>query len=275
MAKHNKKRNIGLLHEQLVRYASEMTVNQKSEKANEAVDLIVKHFNQNSELLREFKLFGALIYTNAKDREQARRIIEESKRLCKQHNADKLYREKTKLIHDINEKLQLEGFYDQRIPEYKLFATVQTLINEWRGDNRLDACETVDFEQKLEEHLLREVSKETMDKKEYANPLVLKLMIEKFNSKYGAALDANQKSLLEAKLSGNNDLLLERMNNLKTEVAKNIDLFFKDCNNATLLSKRKEVESMVESFVPSVCNDGMSKSLVMANLLREIKENER
>jgi len=275
MAKHNKKRNVGLLHEQLVRYVSEMTVNQKPEKANEAVDLIVKHFNHNSELLREFKLFGALIYTNAKDRDQARRIIEESKRLCKHHNADKLYREKTKLIHDINEKLQLEGFFDQRVPEYKLFATVQTLINEWRGDSRLDAREIVEFEQKLEEHLLRESTSEVMEKKEYANPLVLKLMIEKFNDKYGSALDANQKNLLEAKLAGNDGLLLERMNNLKTEVSRSLDSFFKDCGNAILLSKRKEVELVVESFVPSTCNDGMSKSLVLANLLKEIKENER
>lgn len=275
MAKHNKKRNVGLIHEQLVRYASERTVERDTTKANEAVDLIVKHFTTQSELLREFKLFGALIHTKARDREQARRIIEESKRLCRAHDAARLDREKTKLIHDINVNLQCEGFYDQRISDYKLFATVQTLINEWRGNNTLDAREIVEFEQHLEEHLLREVVEEKLEKKDNADPLVLRIMIEKFNSKYSSALDSSQKKLLEAKLSGDDELLLERMRNLKSAIEIGLDSFFKECGNNVLLSKKSEVISAVESFVPSACNEGLAKSLVLANLLKEIRENER
>lgn len=275
MAKHNKKRNVGLIHEQLVRYASERTVERDMSKANEAVDLIVKHFSNSSELLREFKLFGALIHTKARDKEQARRIIEESKRLCLAHNASKLDREKTKLIHEINVNLQCENFYDQRISDYKLFATVQMLINEWRGNGVLDAREIVEYEQRLEDHLLREVVEESLEKGENADPLILKIMIEKFNSKYGSALDASQKKLLEAKLSGDDELLLERMSTLKDTVESGLHAFFKECDNNVLLSKKSEVLSAVESFVPSTCNEGLAKSLVLANLLKEIRENER
>ena len=66
MAKHNKKRNVGLLHEQLVRHASEMTVEGNQEKTAEAVDILMKHYSKNSELLKEFRLFGRVhisIYT--------------------------------------------------------------------------------------------------------------------------------------------------------------------------------------------------------------------
>jgi hypothetical protein len=275
MAKHNKKRNVGLIHEQLVKYASERTVERDTNKANEAVDLIVKHFSAQSELLREFKLFGALIHTKARDKEQARRIIEESKRLCQTHNASKLDREKTKLIHDINVNLNCEGFYDQRILNYKLFATVQTLINEWRGSNNLDAKEIVDFEQHLEDHLLREFIEDKLEKKENADPLILKIMIEKFNNKYGSAFDDNQKKLLEAKLSGDDELLIEKMKNLKNNIENGLESFFKECNNNVLLSKKSDVISTVKNFVPSACNEGLAKALVLANLLKEIKENER
>ena len=41
MAKHNKKRNVGLLHEQLIRHASRMTVEGNVEKARSAVDSFV------------------------------------------------------------------------------------------------------------------------------------------------------------------------------------------------------------------------------------------
>ena len=44
---------------------------------------------------------------------------------------------------------------DQRILNYKTFATVQALLNEWRGADRLTPSEIVSYEEKLSEHLTR------------------------------------------------------------------------------------------------------------------------
>ena len=48
MAKHNKKRNVGLIHEQLVRYASEKIVEGKKSIAENAVNVLNSHFEEGS-----------------------------------------------------------------------------------------------------------------------------------------------------------------------------------------------------------------------------------
>ena len=77
MAKHNKKRNVGPLHEQLIRHASRMTVEGNIEKAQSAVDIVTNHFKKESEMLREFRLFSSLIHTRVDSKDLARRIVED------------------------------------------------------------------------------------------------------------------------------------------------------------------------------------------------------
>jgi hypothetical protein len=272
MGKHNKKRNVGLIHEQLVRRASELTVEGRTEDANGIIDVMVRHFGQDSELLKEYKLFGALLHARVDSREMARRIIEESKRLSARHDARKLDVEKSKLIGDINRSVKQEGFYDQHVPNYKLFATVQTLLNEWRGANRLDAAKLVAYERSLEDHLMRDEAVEPLVKKENADPLVLNLMIKKFNSKYGSMLNEDQKAILECKLSGNDQMLVATMKEIKNRVSRNLESFFEGCNNSVLFSKRNDVMRTVDQFEPLNDNESLGKALVLANLLQEITQ---
>ena len=90
MAKHNKKRNVGLLHEQLVRYASENLVTGNKENAELAVELLKTHFRDDSALQKEFKLFNALIHTKVPTREIAQQIITESRIACQNHKKNEL-----------------------------------------------------------------------------------------------------------------------------------------------------------------------------------------
>ena len=159
MAKHNKKRNVGLIHEQLVRYASEKIVDDERNIAENAINILNKHFSEGTELYKEFLLFNALVHTQVQSKNIARRIIDESKTACKNHN-------------------------DNKISEYRIFATVQALLNEWRGAGRLAPNEIVKYETVLEEWLSREGQTTGMDKNPEADPLVLEIMIKKFNKKY-------------------------------------------------------------------------------------------
>lgn len=270
MGKHNKKRNVGLIHEQLVRRTSELTVEGKTQEANSIIDVMVTHFEQDSELLKEYKLFGALMHARAQDRKTARRIIEESKRLSSKHDPRRLDAEKSKLIGSINRTVKQEGFYDQPVQNYKLFATVQTLLNEWRGTNRLDAAQRVAYERVLEDHLLREDTVEPLVKKENADPLVLDLMIKKFNAKYGSQLNTDQKAVLECKLAGKDELLVATMLEIKSRAKRNLRTFFENCNNSVLASKRDDITLTVEQFEPLNDNDSIGKAMVLANLLQEI-----
>lgn len=271
MGKHNKKRNVGLIHEQLVKYASQMIVEGKTKEADAAVDLVIKHYKNDSELLREFKLFGALIHTIAKDRETARRIIDESKRISSSHGSARLDAEKTSLVKEINSFFGIEKIYGQRVSDYKLFATVQTLLNEWRGASNLGPDEIVQYEKLLEDHLVRESSQDDLKLSENANPLILKLMIEKFNSKYSDSLTKDQKGLLEAKLAGDDCLLVERMKAIKNTVRESLESFFDSCSNSVLNSKKKDIVNLVESFEPKAEKEEISKALILANLMQELE----
>jgi hypothetical protein len=79
MAKHNKKRNVGLIHEQIVRYASERVVDGDEAKTKKAISILSNHFRAGTELYKEFRLFNSLVHTNVSSKAIARRIIIESK----------------------------------------------------------------------------------------------------------------------------------------------------------------------------------------------------
>ena len=120
MAKHNKKRNVGLLHEQLVRHISENIVRGNKKRAEQAILILQHHFREDAELYREYRLFNALVHTKVPDRTLARQIITESKTASKNHDANKLRVEKSGLIKEINHKLDEEIFYARKIEKYKI-----------------------------------------------------------------------------------------------------------------------------------------------------------
>ena len=102
MANHNKKRNVGLIHEQLVRYVASSLIAKDKKSAARAVNIITKHFRPESELYREFRLFNALVNLPVGSRNLAERVLEESKKSAVTHDANRLRKEKSLLIKDIN-----------------------------------------------------------------------------------------------------------------------------------------------------------------------------
>jgi len=272
MAKHNKKRNVGLLHEQLVRHASEMTVEGKTDKSEQVIKILVEFFNKDSELLKEFRLFSALAHPRVRDKEIARRIIEESRRACANHDPVKLNREKSRLIKEINHRIDRDDFYNQRIENYKIFSTIQALLNEWRGKNFLRPEEVVKYELFLERYLTRDAEFSSLDKKENANPLVLNIMIEKFNKKYGKNLNEHQANLLQAKLKGDDDTVEAKTRLLKLEAMKVVKDFYDKCENDVLKSKQEFLEERIDDYVPGSSDDAVSKALQLSNLIQELGE---
>ena len=54
---HNKKRNVGLIYEQVVRQATIATTENRANDAKAYVRFVAKYFSKDSELLKEFKAF--------------------------------------------------------------------------------------------------------------------------------------------------------------------------------------------------------------------------
>ncbi len=274
MAKHNKKRNVGLLHEQLIRHASRMTVDGEAGKAKKAVDVVTNHFKKGTELLREFRLFSSLIHTKVDCKNLAQRIIEESRKASANHDASKLQKEKSLLIRDINHILNETSFYDQKIAQYTIFATVQALLNEWRGAQRLSPSEIAKYENKLIEHLTRDDEPSTMVKNVSADPLVLNVMLEKFNKKYSNNLTLEQKKLLEYKLMNKNDKAIDLMKEIRTKTLDSIDKFYEAENNDYLKNKKDILVERVTNYTPDETDESVSKALSLANLLSELESDQ-
>ena len=115
--------------------------------------------------IKSLDFFNSLVHTNVSNKDIARRIIVESKAACQNHDFNKLKTEKSSLIKNINHDLDDQNFYSRHIPEYRVFATVQALLNEWRGASRLSPNEVVKYETFLEEWLTRGYLEESLTKK--------------------------------------------------------------------------------------------------------------
>ena len=79
MTKHNKKRNVGLVYEILIKYISDSIVNENQVEAKKAIKIIEKRFDKNTELYREFRLFKALANATVSETHIAAGIIHEAK----------------------------------------------------------------------------------------------------------------------------------------------------------------------------------------------------
>lgn len=271
MAKHNKKRNVGLIHEQLVRFASEKIVEGAKNKAEVALEILNEHFEQDSQLYKEFRLFNALVHTRASTSNIARRIILESKAACKNHNSTRLRTEKSSLIRAINHELNDFGFYDKRINEYRVFATVQALLNEWRGASKLSPDEIVKYETTLEKWLTRAKPAESLATNEAADPLALKLMIEKFNKKYAKQLNVEQSKLLEHALAGDDKSTKNTIVRIKEDAQSNLAKFYRSCDNKILNEKRVLIESRISNLKVDCDDTTIKRALMLSRLVEELE----
>ena len=95
---HNKKRNVGIIYEQLLRRTSAFMLENDEKKALDCVKITKKYFKPGSELYREFRLFQALLNTTTKSEPLAVRILEEARRGAKMFSQQQLDIEKFQTI---------------------------------------------------------------------------------------------------------------------------------------------------------------------------------
>ena len=146
---HNKKRNVGIIYEQLILTMSRGLVDDKPIIVEKAKKIIKKYFKPGTELYREHRLFQALVKPTVDSESLATAILQEAKKATRHHSTRQLEREKSRLIRDINLAFS-KSFYLQRIREYRDFATIQTLLNDWRSAEP-DMKRIVEFESNEEE----------------------------------------------------------------------------------------------------------------------------
>tara|TARA_R110002020_G_scaffold37124_10_gene112033 strand:+ start:16014 stop:16793 length:780 start_codon:yes stop_codon:yes gene_type:complete len=248
------------------------------DSASKALKIIEERFDKSTEIYKEFRLFNALAKSSVSNSAVAAAILTEAKSAARRCDRPKLDKEKSLLIRDINYKLADSSFYHRRIPEYKVYATIQTLLNDWRAEDSAPLTRVIQYESKVAEQLMKEKNDISLEDQVSSdvNSLVVNIMTEKINKKYSGSLDSEQRSVLQDyvfSLSDEKDSRIRnKLHEIRESCLKDLDLFKQGTASDFLLNKIDSVKGKIlkESF-NTIDDDSISRFLVIMQLRKELK----
>ena len=88
--RHNKKRNVGIIYEQLSQAFSESLVEKDKKRSMLVKKIIDDHYQKDGEIFKEFKIFNALLKVYAGSDSLATSILQEAKNATRNLNKKKL-----------------------------------------------------------------------------------------------------------------------------------------------------------------------------------------
>jgi len=276
--KHNKKRNVGIIYELLLKYISKNILEGNKAEAKKATRIVESRFKKGTELYKEFRLYNALASTKITNTHTIASILTEAKNAARNRiNEEKLEKEKSNLIRDINYNLE-KSFYFQNVDNYRELGTINLAINEWRKVNP-DIKKLVNFETQIAERMFEKeenvLVKENLDSS-HSDRLVLKLMTEKFNKFYGENLSKEQRKIVENYVfySGNSkEKLKSFFKSKKQESLMMLEDFENKSKNKYLLEKVDNVKLKIIDLNESSIDDAtVVKFLILSKMINEIKK---
>jgi len=231
--KHSKFKNGGMLFELLTRQITSDILAGRDESFTK--NLLFKYFNESTELGKEVQLYNFVVNQSLKNLKSADRLLDIIVQTRSKLNEQELHRQKYNLIKEIKERYEIDEFLKNKIPNYRLYASIYKLFeNTVSKTIKFEVKELVEAKDCVVESLTKEkpISKEEMDL--YSSQSVdvklmaYKFLIENFNKKYSNLLP-KQKNLLK-----------EYINN-SSNTSK-----FKDFINSELESVIKEINELSE-----------------------------
>jgi len=273
MARHNKKRNSGLLYEFLVRSISRAMVENNRDREGISRHLVQKYFRKGTEVHREFRLINALVNAPVGNEALAHTVLHEARAAAHKFDSEKLNKEKNALIREINHKLGSSSVYSESIPNYRDYATAGTILGYWRDETDLDISTVISYETQLIEKLSREKS-DTNIEEEYNSEidgLVVKVMSEKLNKKYSTKISTDQISLIKSYIfSENLDETKKLAESIKEKALECLAEYSKSQEGHSL-EKANEVMSLVESQnIDNLNDETLTRFLQMTQVVEEL-----
>lgn len=276
---HNKKRNTGLLYEFLVKTISRALVDDNKKQSSAALKIIKQHFKPGSELYKEFRLITALMKTTVTTQAAAASIMQEAKSAARSHNVKELDREKSLLIRNINYKLNDESVYDHQVNEYRMLATIQTLLNDWRSPTR-DLERMARFEDQVIQWLVSEKtsddSRDVLEESPGPSRLIMKMMMKKLNEKYAGLLSLEQKKLIKsyafATVNDDPNIIKSRLAEIKENVLTEIEKYSTENPEDFYMGKRLvEVrEHLLSENTAVIDDDTVTRFMLYVKLFEEL-----
>ena len=218
--KHSKYKNTGLIFELLVKQIAADTL---SKKDSNAVEILKNYFTGKSALVREFKLYEFVLKNKSVSQSKAESIVSTIIEVSRSIDKKLLKTQKYNLIKEIKDNYNIEDFFSINVKDYKPLAALYCLMEAHKVSDVIDPNFLVDNKTTILEHLTRERQnkKAVRDNliEEYSKYdkdlklLTFKILLEKFNSKYGSLLPEQKNILKEFITSVNSSTKLRNIVN--------------------------------------------------------------
>jgi len=274
---HNKKRNVGLIYEFLVRYMTRKIIENDTNSADKALKILKSRYKKGTALYKEFRLFNSIIATTTSSEGIASRILREAKRAALRHDSTQLNREKSLLIREINHTLNDAEFYKQKVPEYKLYATIQSLLNDWKAPTEDSVIRIAEYEDDVVCWLMKEKAAGDIDDSfKGIDHFVVKLMTEKLNKKYAESMNTQQHKIIQLYALHNNEAtqkeLIKELDNVRNHSKTLLENYHSsDKNNSYVVQKLNKIQSAVSDIELTEFTDHkISTFLMLAHLNEEL-----
>ena len=201
--KHSKIKNTSILFELLTR---QITADVLAGKSTKSVKIVKKYFNENTELGKELQLYKLLSEKHYESESRAHDLLSIVLKSRKKLSNSKLRNEKYNLIKEIKENYNSDDFFNGRISNYKLLASIYNTFQVETVDETFNPEQTVNAKFTILEHITSKkitakqvqahVLKEYTKKDKDLRLLAYQILVDKFNTKY-KTLNESQRSLLK------------------------------------------------------------------------------
>lgn len=200
--KHSKFKNAGILFELLTRQITADILAGRDETFTK--NLLFRYFHESKELGKEVQLYNFIANQSSKDTNSADRILDVVLKTRSKLDQKELSRQKYNLIKEIKEKYDIDEFLKNKIPNYKLHASIFKLFeNEVESEVKFKLEEIVDCRNYIIENLTKEKKSDSEQIDLYSSQpaevrlVAYKFLIENFNKKYKNLLPSQKKLLKE------------------------------------------------------------------------------
>jgi hypothetical protein len=209
--KHSKFKNTAMLFELLTR---QITSDIISSNESVAIQILKKHFNKNTELIKEYRLYKTLCDERLKSDTKANMLIEAALKARRGLNRSKLQNEKYQLIKTIKENFDIDSFFQTKVQNYKLLASIYKVFEYNELENPVEITKS---RITILENITSKITKNTItedvaiaNEPKEVRLMAYKYLVEKFNTKYNN-LSEPQKVLLREYIEN-----VSNTNNLKS-----------------------------------------------------------
>ena len=273
--KHSKYRNTGILFELLTRQLTSDTIAGVQSKA---LFILKKYFNSKTELLKEYKIYHTLATKKFKTDNKANILVDTLVEAYKKLNRTRLRREKYNLIKEVKNNFNVNNFFNSKINNYKVMASVFNLLENTKASSSLIFTSKVNLiehitgvkKQKEKNSIVEHLRKSDKN----TRLLTYKVILEKFNNKY-SKLANNQKVLLKEYVNcvSNSPALKTYINEEIKQVKKDLTKYSKKVEDKAVVIKLNETKDLIKPLCKksNVHDDNVTNLLNYYELVNELK----